>query len=359
MKVLWRIAFDWYPHTFLTLADFVSTNLNNQVYIGVFCYSRSEKEASVMQMFNLAKQFPDNIVRFYGCVQWNDGTGLVMEYLPNKDLSSLIFNADVELGAFLRLRMCTEIANGLALIHNPSRALKINRVMVHGDVKAENVLLTANLHCKIADFGSSQLLSSAGLTTTSFPQGTIGNEFTLTYAAPELLKDITVTRTPSTDTYSFGMIVYLVLSRKYPFTNDFESRELYLLKVKSGQLFDPVCDEALKAECEHWHSALAREPVDLLKTVMEQCQKFQPSKRPNMKDVANLLKADFKTHEDAAAAEEVVALQNIGIKQPQKHNSVCQSIDKFKPPFFQNCLKGMSVISLFMLASNQSNANHF
>lgn len=47
----------------------------------------------------------------------------------------------------VRLRICTEIAQGLDYIHKQSP------VLIHRDIKCSNVLLDANLTAKISDFG--------------------------------------------------------------------------------------------------------------------------------------------------------------------------------------------------------------
>lgn len=51
-----------------------------------------------------------------------------------------------------RKRICSDIARGLAYLHEESR-LKI----VHRDIKATNVLLDKDLNAKISDFGLAKL----------------------------------------------------------------------------------------------------------------------------------------------------------------------------------------------------------
>lgn len=51
-----------------------------------------------------------------------------------------------------RQKICTQVAKGLAYLHEESR-LKI----VHRDIKATNVLLDKDLNAKISDFGLAKL----------------------------------------------------------------------------------------------------------------------------------------------------------------------------------------------------------
>ena len=232
----------------------------------------------------------------------------------------------MELGALLRFRMCSEIAEGLSIIHNLSNHWSSNSVVVHGDIKAENVLLTADFHCKIGDFGSAELCLSSEHSTNLTQTSSRVNEFTRCYAPPELLKNTKLIRTPSIDTYSYSMIIYLVLRRKYPFTNDMV--DVYLSQVKNGKLPEPVFDEELQAVYDNDKAIMAREAADLLKTVAKKCQSVDPSRRPAMRNVADLLKRHLTgDHYIAVGLEETTALKNITIKQPRQENYFCQPID--------------------------------
>ncbi len=73
--------------------------------------------------------------------------------------------------------MAIEAAEGLQFLH-------FSRVL-HLDVKGLNLLVTAEFHVKVADFGLSRHLQT---TTSVRPRG-----FTLTYVAPEVLENAPAT----------------------------------------------------------------------------------------------------------------------------------------------------------------------
>ena len=290
---------------------------------------RVEKEVSVMQMVNSTQK----TVHFYGYVQWNNAIGLVMKYFPGGNLCRLLLNNEVKLGGFLRLRMCSEIAEGVSLIHNLPEFSASNKKVIHGDLKAENVLITEDFHCRIGDFGSANLVTCSGHSTIlTLTQS--DSDFTPCYAAPELLKKPDLKPNPAIDTYSFSMIIYLILKRKYPFLPS--TREIYLNNVKKGELPKPSCDGSLENECKNYSHS--REVVDLLKRKMGQCQQFTPSKRPAMQEVAASLKKGLTSRHHAVSKDVQSASKNFIIHQPEQHKYTCQSIDKFLPPRFQSTL---------------------
>uniref|UniRef100_H2YSL9 Protein kinase domain-containing protein n=1 Tax=Ciona savignyi TaxID=51511 RepID=H2YSL9_CIOSA len=110
---------------------------------------------------NMEKRLPDeiavslsmnheNIIRVHGVAVWPKSLGLVLDYIPGGQLEELLGNWSIDpLPWTVRLRISYETANGLSYLHNFSKEKRI----VHGDIKPENILLTSDLHAKIADFG--------------------------------------------------------------------------------------------------------------------------------------------------------------------------------------------------------------
>lgn len=101
------------------------------------------------------------------------------------------------------LLMALDIASGLQYLHANG--------IIHGDVKAENVLLKSSstagrdLYCKVGDFGLSRSTKGGSFIHT-FTCGTVR------YMPPELLKDGVLT--PAADVYSFGYLLWELLTGK-------------------------------------------------------------------------------------------------------------------------------------------------
>ena len=146
--------------------------------------------------------------------------------------------------------------------------------MNFGDLKPKNVLLTDKLHCKIADFGSSQILTATSNTqSTLLLQTQPSKDFTEIYAHPELLNNPGLQRSPLIDAYSYSMIIYLVLKRADPVAAN--RRLVYLEGVRKKQLPEPFFDDSLEEKCAA--DKTAAEAVNALKTVLLQCQAIDPA----------------------------------------------------------------------------------
>ena len=88
------------------------------------------------------------------------------------------------------------------------------RLVVHRDVKAANILVTAAGEPKLLDFGIATLLATDGSATTGLTQ-TGHHNFTPDYASPEQIRGERVTT--ASDVYSLGIVLYRLLARRPPY----------------------------------------------------------------------------------------------------------------------------------------------
>ncbi|CAD7700036.1 unnamed protein product [Ostreobium quekettii] len=101
-----------------------------------------------------------------------------------------------------------DIASALAYLHSQK--------VVHGDLKAHNVLLKSTsadergFFCKVGDFGLSRVILNNGTHIETFTCGTVR------YMPPELLRDGLMT--PAVDVYSFGMLLWEMVSGSRAFS---------------------------------------------------------------------------------------------------------------------------------------------
>ena len=87
-------------------------------------------------------------------------------------------------------------------------------LVLHRDLKPSNILVTADGHAKLLDFGIAKLLGDA---TGSMPQTELtqaGHPFTPDYAAPEQIQRGDVTT--ATDVYALGVLLYVLLGGAHP-----------------------------------------------------------------------------------------------------------------------------------------------
>ncbi|ELR17338.1 serine/threonineprotein kinase [Acanthamoeba castellanii str. Neff] len=152
-----------------------------------------------------------NIIHLYGTFQDNNSLFFAMEYCPNGELHQHL----KRLGSF-NLE-CTqfyiaELVSALEYLHSQG--------IVHRDIKPENMLLGANFHLKLIDFGTAKSVGPDQYArSTSF----VG---TAEYVPPELLNEH----------YSVkSCVLYQFLAGKSPFrgANDYKTfRKIKKLKIK-------------------------------------------------------------------------------------------------------------------------------
>ena len=150
-----------------------------------------------------AKLTHPNIVSIFDVGVDNDNHYIVMEYVPGNTLKDKIR----EEGALKIPEVVTiakDIASGLAHAH-------LNN-LVHCDIKPHNILMTADGHAKIADFGIARAVTESTMTYSGSVIGSVH------YFSPEQAQGSTIT--PKSDVYSLGIVMYEMLTNRLPFTGD-------------------------------------------------------------------------------------------------------------------------------------------
>ncbi|XP_076821332.1 uncharacterized protein LOC143468186 isoform X2 [Clavelina lepadiformis] len=290
----------------------------------------------VEEMKLLYKVRHTNLVDIVGYTQWHGAMGILLEYLPGGTLCSLLFS---EVGnrfkvpfipAVVQLRISTEVAGAMSYLHDGSTS---QQRITHGDLKPQNILLTADLHCKLSDLGGAELATCSGNTTTADAEPR-HKELTPVYAAPERLRGPTKTRT-SMDTFSFAMTLRAALIRKHPHQNSKEdmSPDQYVVLIRSSHYRPPLDDvEDLKASLTDDADVAI---IDLLKDEMVKCWEHNPDERPSMMDVRDRLLQCLSTKDQAVIAQHVADItKHIDIKVPSYDPDACKPIQHFHPPNF-------------------------
>ncbi|XP_052134730.1 U-box domain-containing protein 33-like isoform X1 [Oryza glaberrima] len=149
-----------------------------------------------------------------------DALCLVYEYVPNGSLHDRLWSkcGIPQLPWKIRARIVAEISSALFFLHSCKP-----QMIVHGDLKLENILLDANLHCKIADCGISQLFMEDAKD-----------------ADPEYRRSKPLT--PKSDIYSFGIVILQLLTGKQAAGLPSEVRRA-MSSGKLWSLLDPTAGE--------------------------------------------------------------------------------------------------------------------
>lgn len=175
-----------------------------------------------------------------------------------------------ELSVEDRLRLLISICRAIDHAHQ--------RRVVHLDLKPSNILVTADGEPKILDFGIAQMLDRRSNSAGSSSSGRLTPHF----AAPEQLRGETVTSV--CDVYSLGVVLYLLLTDRLPFSresnesvHDFITRIgrdpapsiTPVLKHPAARELDAVASKALHKTPERRYGSAA-ELADDLRRVLDQ-----------------------------------------------------------------------------------------
>ncbi|OBZ91180.1 Serine/threonine-protein kinase plo1 [Choanephora cucurbitarum] len=151
----------------------------------------------------------DNIVKFYHCIEDKNNIYLLLELCQNKTLSQMVRNRG---GLLTEL----EVRYYMGQIFTVLRYLSDNRIL-HRDLKMSNVLLDANMDCKIGDFGLAALM----LNKEDRKKTVCGTPH---YIAPEIL--FSQGHDHRADIWSAGILMFNLLCGKRPFHHQ-ETKKLY------------------------------------------------------------------------------------------------------------------------------------
>ncbi|XP_002526451.2 leucine-rich repeat receptor-like serine/threonine-protein kinase BAM3 [Ricinus communis] len=146
-----------------------------------------------------------NIVRLLAFCSNKETNLLVYEYMRNGSLGEALHGKK---GAFLswnlRYKIAIEAAKGLCYLHHDCSPL-----IVHRDVKSNNILLNSSFEAHVADFGLAKFLIDGGASECmSAIAGSYG------YIAPEYAYTLKVDE--KSDVYSFGVVLLELLTGRRP-----------------------------------------------------------------------------------------------------------------------------------------------
>ncbi len=156
-----------------------------------------------------------NICTVYSIEENNGALFMVMEYLEGGTLREKLPFARAEEA----LSVAIQISDALQEAHSKG--------IVHRDIKADNVMLTAKGQAKVMDFGLAKLKGSLKLTRTSSTVGTLG------YMAPEQIQGGEVDH--RSDIFSFGVLLFEMLTGKLPFRGEHEAAMVYSIVNEEPQ----------------------------------------------------------------------------------------------------------------------------
>ena len=198
---------------------------NEKVAIKIFdkgkIKTKKEKEYIEREIAILKKLNHYNTIKLFNIIQNDEYIFLIQEYISGKELLYFIENTD-NLSEKEICRLYQQIISGIEYMHEMGIA--------HRNLKLENILLNYKKDIKIIDFG---LSNKYDRDIDELLHSSCGSPC---YAAPEMIRGIEY-KGLNTDIWSSGIILYLMLCKKFPF-NDKNNSKLYQ-KILSGKFIIP------------------------------------------------------------------------------------------------------------------------
>ncbi|XP_060939608.1 protein kinase Npk [Limanda limanda] len=224
-----------------------------------------DKEVAVKKLLKIDKEAEilsvlshKNIIQFYGAVLESPNYGIVTEYASGGSLYEYLSSEQSEeMDMEQIMTWAIQIAKGIHYLHAEA-PVKV----IHRDLKSRNVVMTGDKDLKICDFGASKFLTHTTHMTV------VG---TFPWMAPEVIQSLPVSET--CDTYSYGVVLWEMLTREVPFKG-FEGLQVaWLVVEKQERLTIPTCCPASFAE------------------LMRKCWQADPKERPQFKQMLVTLEA--------------------------------------------------------------------
>ncbi|KAF0695126.1 Aste57867_14023 [Aphanomyces stellatus] len=223
-----------------------------------------EKERAdlIKEIRALSKLSHPNIVAFLGFTYTSvDDLKCVTEFMDGGNLRALLNNPKRDLSWHReKLSIALDVATALMYLHN------LKPKIMHRNIKAEKVLLTAALSAKLSGFGSAREWSYTHTMTQK-----VG---TIEWSAPELL--LHEDYNEKIDIYSFGVLLVELDTRELPYASHHDTSSVLVTNIITG-----VVRPTVGPNCPKSISKLVRA-----------CLQLDSSLRPSAETIVRMLREE-------------------------------------------------------------------
>ncbi|KAL1338270.1 hypothetical protein HN51_032951 [Arachis hypogaea] len=221
---------------------------------------QGEKEFQT-EVLLLGRLHHRNLVNLIGyCVDKGQRI-LVYQFMSNGSLANLLYGEEKQLSWDDRLQVALDISHGIEYLHEGAVP-----PVIHRDLKSANILLDHSMRAKVADFGLSKEEVFDG--RNSGLKGTYG------YMDPAYIS--TSKLTMKSDIYSFGVIIFELITAIHPHQNLMEYINLAAMDHNG---VDEILDKQLVGKCNLGE-------VRQLAKIAHKCLHKSPKKRPSISEVS-------------------------------------------------------------------------
>ncbi|CAE6420007.1 unnamed protein product [Rhizoctonia solani] len=209
------------------------------------------------EIYNWSKLEHKNVHKLLGITMFQERLGMVSTWMEHGTLQRYLNqHSDIN-----RHALCLQVAEGVAYLHGVN--------MIHGDLKASNILVAFDGTLKLTDFDHSIIMeSSLQFSATSNVGGG-----TSRWMAPELVvHEVLQEKTKKTDIYALGMTFLEIMTGALPYSECL--RDLQVINKLS-------CKKYPERSFEHFPE---NEEGDRIWALLTRCWGYNPADRPTADD---------------------------------------------------------------------------
>ena len=207
--------------------------------------SDDERQRFVQEAKAAAAINHPNVCVIHAIQEQDDQQFIVMEFVQGKTLRELV-GATGPVAPTEALNYAIQIGEALQAAHEKG--------VVHRDIKSENIMVAAKNQIKVMDFGLAKLKGSLKLTKSSSTLGT------LVYMSPEQINSSKVDA--RSDIFSFGVVLFEMLTGKMPFSGDYEAAIMYSILHEEPEPLQKHLPDAPSELVHIFNRVLEKDPQD-------------------------------------------------------------------------------------------------
>ncbi|KAK9076093.1 hypothetical protein SSX86_004426 [Deinandra increscens subsp. villosa] len=260
------------------------TRGNGNTTIVAKCLDRSQGQGDLHFLTELEILFEykhENIIRLEGYCNEKNEKVIVYEYACNKSLDRHLNN--VSLTWIKRLKICVDIARGLAFLHGGAPT---KEMVIHRDIKCANILLNGDWKAKISDFGLSAIIATNGREVSKLV-GTVG------YVDPQY--ESTGFFTERSDIYSLGVLLFEILYGQLvvPTSKDYRPlvTSIFLDKIRDEKSRGSIVFKDIKEQIDP-------QSLSIFGVIVGKCLSYSRQRRPTAEEVLRQLEKSLEFQED-------------------------------------------------------------
>ncbi|XP_074647347.1 guanylate cyclase 32E-like [Tubulanus polymorphus] len=229
-------------------------------------YDLSRAQKKEMKMMRDLRH--DNVNSFVGACIETHQIILVTEYCSKGCLQDILSNDDLKLDAMFIASLVMDLLKGMTYMHD-------SELHVHGNLKSSNCIVSSRWTLQVTDFGLLELRTPNSHTPKDHKYYS-----SLFWTAPEIMRTNWPNRgaTQKGDVYSFGIILYEIVSRMAPYEDvEIEPSEI-IEKIKNpdGIICRP---DTTTLQCQ-----------DYVMKVINDCWDETVDNRPDFRQIRHRLK---------------------------------------------------------------------